>query len=78
MDCNELVEVITDYLEGHLSDSERSSLEEHLGECEGCHEYLEQMRVTVRGLGKLEGNAIPPEAKEKLLAVFRDWKKGGP
>ena len=75
MNCNELVELITDYLDGHLSAQDHERFEEHLAECEGCHNYVEQMRGIVHAAGQLEEKAIPPDTKEKLLEVFRDWKK---
>ena len=47
MDCNELVELITDYLEGTLASSDRTRFDEHLTICDGCTEYLDQMRATL-------------------------------
>ncbi len=75
MDCNELVEVITDYIEGDLSAEDVKLLEEHLDECPGCQTYLEQMRQVIRAAGKLEEKHIPSQGKEELLKIFRDWKK---
>jgi hypothetical protein len=49
MSCREPVEVITDYLERRLPHDDQSRLEEHLGECLYCVEYVEQMRRTNRG-----------------------------
>ena len=74
--CQELVELVTDYLEGRLSASERLRFEAHLAGCPGCRTYLEQMRQTVRALGRLSEESIEPEAKERLLAAFRDWRRG--
>lgn len=75
MPCAELVEVITDYLEGALSDVDRERFEEHLTNCRHCRTYLEQMRQTIRALGSLPETSIPEKAKAELLEVFRDWKK---
>ena len=74
--CQELVELVTDYLEGRLSASERLRFEAHLTGCSGCRTYLEQMRQTVRALGRLSEESMEPEAKERLLAAFRDWRRG--
>ena len=74
--CNELVELVTDYLDGWLPALERLRFEAHLGICSGCRTYLEQMRQTLRALGHLPEDSIEPEAKERLLHVFRDWKSG--
>jgi anti-sigma factor RsiW len=74
--CQELVELVTDYLEGALSTSERVRLEEHLATCPSCPAYLEQMRRTIRTLGILREDSIGPEARHELLRLFRDWKRG--
>jgi anti-sigma factor RsiW len=67
---------VTDYLEDRLSAAERLRFEAHLRECSGCRTYLEQMRQTVQVLGRLSEESITPEAKERLLAAFRDWRRG--
>ena len=74
MDCNELVELVTDYLEGRLEPGEIERFDAHLEECEGCAMYLEQMRATIAALGHLPPESLTPEAEERLLATFRDWR----
>ncbi len=76
MDCNELVELITDYLEGRLSVEEHERFEEHLEECLYCRIYLDQMRQVIRTVGKLREKHIAPEARQQLLGVFRNWTRG--
>ena len=73
--CKELVEVVTDYLEGRLPPAERVRFEEHLAFCSWCRTYLDQMRQTVRLTGTLGENDLSPEARDGLLRVFRDWKE---
>ena len=75
MDCDELVEVITEYLEGTLPQGDRVRFEKHLAVCPGCQEYLAQMRLTIKSLGSLEGGGIPHDTRSALLEAFRDWKK---
>ena len=75
MSCQELTEVITEYLEGTLPAGERARFEHHLGLCPGCQTYLEQMRLTVRAAGRLSEESIPEDIREQLLAAFRGWKK---
>jgi anti-sigma factor RsiW len=75
--CKELVELITDYLEGTLPPADRARFEHHLAGCDGCHAYLDQMRETVAALGRLPPESLSPEAESKLLAAFRDWRVGG-
>jgi len=76
MTCRELVEVITDYLEGTLPDEDRRRFEEHLDECPYCANYLEQMRLTIATLGELREDSLSPETREELLAAFRGWRGG--
>jgi anti-sigma factor RsiW len=71
--CREVVELVTDYLEGVLDDRDRERFERHLGGCDGCAAYLEQMRVTLRVAGRLEPEAIDPAFRERLLVAFRGW-----
>jgi anti-sigma factor RsiW len=78
LSCQELVELVTDYIEGSLSDQERARFDEHLTKCTGCRNYLAQMRLTIRSLGQLSEEAIPAQAREDLLGVFRNWKKAEP
>ena len=74
MACKELVELVTDYLEGTLSLSDRSRFDEHLTTCPFCQIYMDQMRQTIRTLGQLPEEAISPQALEALLAHFRRWR----
>jgi anti-sigma factor RsiW len=72
--CDELVELVTDYLEGALSDEERTRFEMHLVGCVGCTRYLEQMRDTIGAVGRLEAEAVEAEAMADLLVAFRGWR----
>ena len=74
MSCKELVELVTDYLEGSLSWRQKRRFEKHISLCHGCTAYVEQFRVTLRALGTLREEDVPPAARDELLAVFRDWK----
>jgi predicted anti-sigma-YlaC factor YlaD len=75
--CKELVELVTEYLEDAMPVEEKDRFEAHLGGCEGCRRYVEQMRQTIRLTGQLSEQDVSPEAERKLLDVFRDWKAGG-
>jgi anti-sigma factor RsiW len=73
--CRELVEMVTDYLEGRLGTTERERFEHHLDGCPGCREYLRQMRAAIGWMG----STLPPEPlPESLLAAlradFRGWR----
>ena len=73
--CQEVVELITDYLEGALPPDDASRFEQHLNFCDGCVRYVEQMRTTVATVGRLTPQDVPDETAERLLAAFRDWKR---
>jgi predicted anti-sigma-YlaC factor YlaD len=74
MPCQELVEVITDYLEGALAEVDRRRFEAHLAECDACRDYLEQFRLTIWLVGRIEPESLSPRTREDLLAAFRDWR----
>ncbi len=74
MDCIELVELVTDYLEGALGEADRARFEKHLSLCDGCATYLEQMRLTLRAAGALRAESFPPEGLEAFRNAFRQWK----
>jgi anti-sigma factor RsiW len=76
MACRELVEVITDYLEGTLPSKERERFEAHLAECPYCVNYLEQMRATIEALGELQEESLDKETREGLVEAFRGWRPG--
>jgi anti-sigma factor RsiW len=72
--CQEMVELITDYLEGALSRSQRRRFEAHLAGCEHCTDYLEQMRATIRLTGRLQGEDLTPAMREEFTALYRRWR----
>jgi anti-sigma factor RsiW len=73
--CQELVELVTAYLDDALPEPERERFERHLGHCPGCTTYVEQIRETVRLTGEeLREETLPSEARDALLAQFADWK----
>lgn len=74
--CAELVEIVTDYVEGALSATDRTRFDEHLGDCEGCSAYLDQMRTTIELTGRLSQADLDPRMRDALLATFREWKHG--
>jgi len=75
MTCKEVVELVTDYIEGMLSDDLRVQIERHLMGCEGCTNYIEQMRQTIQMTGRVREEDLLPEQKDDLLKLFHNWKK---
>ena len=75
LSCQELVELITDYLDGALDERDLRAFEGHLAHCDGCTEYVEQMRTTIRLVGTLTPNDLTEAAETALLQAFRDWNR---
>ena len=73
LNCRELVELVTAYLEGDLSVGERKRFDAHLSACDGCTAYVEQMRRTIELTGRLRVDDVSPEAEEALRRALRDW-----
>ena len=61
--CQEVVELVTDYLEGELDPGEAALFEQHLNFCEGCVWYVHQLRTTVSTLGKIEEEDVPADTR---------------
>jgi anti-sigma factor RsiW len=74
LSCQELVELVTEYLDGDLPPAERLKFEEHIAICPPCRAHLAQMRRIVRSAGQLTEETIPADAREAMLEAFRDWK----
>jgi anti-sigma factor RsiW len=72
--CQELVELVTDYLDGRLSARERIRFEKHIAGCDGCSNYIEQFKITIGILGTLPEEAISDQARADLLKAFETWK----
>ena len=73
--CVEVVELVTDYLEGALPDADARRLERHLGTCPGCAEYLEQLRTVAGSLRGVTDDSFPPEMRDRVIADFRRSRK---
>jgi len=72
--CNQITELVTDYVEGRLSLGDRVRFRMHVGMCKHCKEYLRQMRLTVKTVGQLPDEPMPSDVKDELLRRFRNWK----
>jgi anti-sigma factor RsiW len=72
--CQELVELVTNYLEGALSSDDQHRFEVHIDGCGGCRAYLEQMRGTILAVGGVTDADVDPAMRERLMDSFRDWR----
>jgi len=77
MTCRQVVQLLTDYLEGALSTADRAKVEEHLAGCDGCTAFLAQLRTACRFVAGLAAEEIPAAVRADLLRAFRDWRPAG-
>jgi anti-sigma factor RsiW len=73
--CRQVVELVTEYLEGGLAADDMLVVERHLAMCEGCATYLAQMRETIRVTGALRDEDVPPEVMDPLIEAFRSLRR---
>jgi anti-sigma factor RsiW len=76
--CQQVVELVTDYIEGSLSRADRRRFEAHLGKCPNCTNYLAQMRATIRATGTLHPDDLSPAVRQELTDLFRTWRQDEP
>ena len=76
--CQQMVELVTDYLEGCLSRQDRKRFERHLAGCPNCTAYLEQIRSTIRATGTIAPEDLSPGARDELTALYRAWRADAP
>jgi anti-sigma factor RsiW len=75
--CQQVVELVTDYLEDALSPADRRRFESHLAGCPHCTEYLAQMRETIRLAGRLTTDDLTPDMRSDLTDLYRRWRAEG-
>ena len=75
--CQEMTEVVTDYLDDALAPGEHQRFERHLTYCAGCNTYVGQMRETIRRIGMVpREESLPPALRERIVAQFRTFRRG--
>lgn len=74
MTCREVVELMTEYLDGALSVADRARFEQHMTGCDGCRAYLAQLRTARLLMGRVADEPVPEPVKAELLRAFRNWK----
>ncbi len=73
--CREVVEIVTDYLDGALPPEDRDRMDAHLEACPPCVLYVEQIRTTRRLAAQAEAELEQRPDREALLAAFRDFRR---
>ena len=72
--CEELVELVTDYLEGALDRDLEARFVLHATACPGCETYFAQFRQTIAAIGSLSPESLDPPIRDRLLAGFHRWR----
>ncbi len=72
--CQELTELVTEYLEKRMRLWDRLRFRLHVGMCRHCRAYLHNQRLAIKTLGKMPARPIPPDVRKELLERFRGWK----
>ncbi len=73
--CQEIVELVTDYLEGAMDAELHAAFEAHLAGCPHCTHYLEQIEATIRVAGTIDADELPPDLRAGLLDAFREFRR---
>lgn len=72
LSCQQVVELVTDYLDGALDSQTAALVEEHLAQCPGCHTYLEQIKQTINILGTVHHDQLSASTRAGLMTAFAD------
>ncbi|KYF64880.1 hypothetical protein BE11_03255 [Sorangium cellulosum] len=75
--CRDLVEVVSDYLEGALGPAELVALEAHLVICSGCAEYLALLRRVQRATRGIATTDLDPALLDRLTQALLP-RRGAP
>ena len=73
--CQQAVELVTDYLEGALRRADRRRFEKHLAKCDGCTEYLAQIRATIAITGRITPDDLTEQMRTEFIALYRRWER---
>lgn len=76
LNCRQITELVTDYLEGKMPLGTRLRFHLHVGMCKHCRAYLRQMKMTIETVGHLPAAPIPDDVRDQLLQRFRGWNRG--
>jgi hypothetical protein len=72
IECRQIAELLTDYVEDRLPQATRELIDWHIEGCGPCVAFLNTFRGTVKAVRQLpDPPPIPPELRQRLLAVLR-------
>ena len=77
INCAKAVSLVTDYLDGTLTQAERARFEAHLADCDNCTEHVKQIQATIQVAGEVDEDDLDPRTREELMELFRRWRDDG-
>jgi len=69
--CRDVIDLLSEYMEGGLLATERRQVEEHFAICPPCVQFLETLRTTRTAVRSLGERDVPAECRRTL----RDFLK---
>ena len=76
--CQQAVDLVTAYLEGALTRSQRRRFETHLAGCPHCPEYLAQMRAVIALAGSITPDELTPRMRSEFISIYQRWQADEP
>lgn len=74
--CQDVVELVTSYLDNAMPTTERLEFERHVAICPPCRAYVSQIRKVVKSAGALHEDELPEHVRASLVAAFKNWHGG--
>lgn len=71
--CREVIELVTDYLDGALPPDDLARFQHHINDCDGCDGFVDQIRTTIRVTGQSTPEMLTADERDRLVAAFRTW-----
>jgi predicted anti-sigma-YlaC factor YlaD len=76
--CREMVDRLSDYIDGDLEAGLRRLIDDHKGECPPCRAFVRSLALTVRAVRALPGKPIPEALRRSLRAAVRAARRSAP
>jgi anti-sigma factor RsiW len=76
--CQDVVQLITEYLDGELPDDVRAQVDEHLVGCDGCQNVLAQWRTVIALAGRLTEADVDNTdeiTRDRLISIVRGLRR---
>ena len=73
VNCKDITELLTEYLEGEMSFGERMQVRAHLMMCGPCKLYADQLQLSIDSCGRLPQPEVDEQLRAALMETFRNW-----